>query len=128
TRRGSRLSLLTINCVPGSLTALTMRSFQAVKDRFRLLTSRGDHTTPRVLDSLVGGSSCGFPCCTVWTMADCPLFRGSVTGRLPLETGAPRLKSVGGLKAVACVPRSSSRSGGRNSTPVCHVGSPPKSL
>jgi hypothetical protein len=81
-----------------------------------------------VLDVPVVGSRSGLPLEIDWATTVSRLRRGSRTGSAPLETGAARLNSVGGLKAVLCVARSRSAASGRNSMPACHVVFAPKSL
>src|SRR5258705_8443483 len=129
TRPGNALSLSTTNWeLIGKLIASSIVFHQRVSDISRPGSCRGDHTKPSVLELPVVGCSEALPPVIDWTTTVSLFRRGSVTVMVEVESGAPRLYSVGGLNAVACVPRRSRSSMGRNSTPACHVVLEPKSL
>src|SRR5216683_5844438 len=129
TRPGKALSLSTTNCVEmGKLMASSMRDHHCVSDRSRPRTQPGDHTKPSVLDVLFVGCRLGLPPVLDWARTVAPPFFGSFTVIAELVVGEARLKSVGGLNAVARAPRSSRRSTGRSSNPTCPVVFEPKSL
>src|SRR5258706_16281656 len=129
TRPGNAFSLSTTNWeLIGKLIASSILIHHRVIDTLRPGSCRGDHTKPSVLEVPVVGCSAVLPPVIDCTTTVSPLRRGSVTVMEELESGAARLYSVGGLNAVACVPRTSRSSMGRNSTPACHVVLEPKSL
>src|SRR5713101_6162101 len=98
TRPGNAFSLSTTNWeLIGKLIASSILIHHRVIDTLRPGSCRGDHTKPSVLEVPV----------VDWTTTVSPLRRGSVTVMGELESGAARLYSVGGLNAVACVPRRS---------------------
>src|SRR5262245_65186665 len=108
--------------------ASSIRDHQRVIERSRPRTCAGDHTNPSVADLLVVGSRLGLPPLIDWTATLEPPFIGSFTTIVEAVAGEARLKRVGGLNAVAYVPRRSRRSTGRSSSPSWPVVFEPKSL
>src|SRR5262245_38244223 len=116
TRPGKESSLSTRNWTEsGKLIASSMRDHHRVMEMLRPRTASGDHTKPSVLDSLVVGCKLGLPPIMSVMGTVAPPFFGSFTTKGKLVVGEASWKRVGGLNAVAYVPRRSRRSTGRSS-------------